>query len=1594
MPQASAVARAWHWLVGDKAQPGLGGASLVSKVCWGWVNPLIAKGWAGELGEDDARFLVPPGDEVEPLAAAFDAEYRAVKQARAARRSKRPPLLNTTTATLIRLYYFEFAVHSIWVLIETAVRLLAPVALREFLRWLQRAGAPGASEPAWVGWMWALAVAACGAALTLTHHVFFWIGMRLGYVMRQQVVSAIHAKVLRLNSASVAYASTGHVVNLASNDVRRLDDALPFWIYVWSAPLETLLVLVMVGLELGWAPAAAGVAVMLGVMPLQALLVQFVSGLRQATAARADERVRLTGEVISGALAMKMLGWEDPFTAAICGIRRQEVKHSGRMAQIRALNLALQFAMTPVVAFVTFATYRAMNGELNVPSVFYALSLLNLPKLTMVYFFVLGVQFLAELKVSLKRIDDFLSMPEPPPPTHQRGAAAANGAAADGGGAAPRKRLSLDLLWRRPGSSRAASGEVPAAAPEADGGGAVPVGGLRLGGADYDWNRNMDQLGLPSRGPSGGGGGGGAEGKEKGAGAAAGGEAASAASGSLALSRAGSSASPAPGGGGGAPPRRATLEGVVLDVPPGQLLGIAGEVGAGKSSLLAALLGELQPVRAQDGSVKGGPALRGRVAYCAQVPWIVAGSLKDNILFGSEPDDDRYAAVLSACALEQDLAELPAGDETELGERGINLSGGQKARVALARAAYSHADIILMDDPLSAVDPRVGRTLFDKCIGPNGLMAGRTRVLVTHQRQFLPRVDRVAVLRAGRIAAIGTWAELAPLQLPELMGGEGDAAIAADGDDADPAPASKAGASKAGAAKAPKVSEAGAPKAGAPKAAAASKPSKAAEAQAEPSGGAAANGAAAAAADAADFAVDESEAASGRPAALERIRTMAPDVNRRPADSGRGPGDGDGGSGSARRGGFRGSVARGFRSFSRAISDLRLNSLAGDADDGAGAGPSRRASMRRALSSSWRWASFRLFSAPGEAKLPPRVVAAARRGQLVKAEGRESGGVSWKVYGRYAAQGGAVAAVLVLLALLSGQGVLIGSDWWLALWAWAPPAVQAAPRYIWVYGLLVGLVFVVSISRASLFFASSMRASTRMHNAMIARVLRAPLSFFHTTPVGRVLNRFSNDLGRVDDQLPLALFDALQIGTMVVGALVLVSIAVPVVLPVFAPLLIAFILLRRRYIVTSREVKRMEAVTRSPVYAAFSATLKGLPTIRAYGAQGRFHEAFLSLLTLNGSWWYAFLGSSRWVGFRLDVISTATLAAGVLLSLAVRERLSAAILALALTHVIQLNGMLQWWVRQTAEVENSMTSVERMLEYTELPQEPPRLKEGGKAPPLGWPSSGALTYTSVWASYRPGLPPVLRDLTFDLPGGCSCGVVGRTGSGKSSLMLTLFRLIPVDRGTITLDGVDTSTIALDALRRQLAIIPQDPVLFSGTLRSNLDPWDRYADADLWEVLGAVQLKPAITAAGGLSAPMAEAGDNLSVGQRQLFCLARALLQDAKVLALDEATANVDRATDALIQSALRAFAHGGRRLGRGDGGDGAGGGGGRVLLVIAHRIDTILDTDTLLVLSNGELVESGPPGELTRREGGVFAGMVDAARAAAAAAAAGDAAAT
>ncbi|GAX82138.1 hypothetical protein CEUSTIGMA_g9566.t1 [Chlamydomonas eustigma] len=1186
-------------------------------------------------------------------------------------------------------------------------------------------------------------------------------------------------------------------------------------------------------------------------VPAQAALVRFVATYRQDTASWTDERVRLTSELIQGALAVKMLSWEKLFCQKLAGMRAGEAVHVAAMNRIRVLNTAMLFIVAPLVSFTAFGTYRLFHTTLSVPTVFYCLSLFQLPRTSMVVGFTLAVQTLTEVLVSIDRIDEFLSTKEPPLP------------------------LLLD-----------AADEEKAT--------------VVMNGADFDWNQPMGGLSTTASDIR-------QEVQSSGKEVELGGpvkEGVVSSAGGL------------------------TLSGIRFQLKKGELLGICGEVGSGKSSVLAALLGEMLPLHKEEGTEEmmtdTGPLVRGTVGYCQQVPWIVAGTVRENIVFDSSWDEEWYKKVLQACALDADIAMLPAGDATELGERGINLSGGQKARIALARACYCRPAVQLMDDPLSAVDPRVGRTLFQEAIMT--IMAGSTRVLVTHQRQYLPKCDRVMVMRGGRCAALGTWEEVSLLDLPEL----------------------KAGATAAGAAAEVSVDEA------------------------------------------ADQ-INRQQAAAAP--LLEYTLAVVPPLKagysgraelHSSADDGHAVEDGD--TMSAEQSKSEGSLKAaiglsGQRTF-RFLTGRRQK------PEVSSARVEQHLEFAETVDEVEAEAEKGCDSNSGSGSLLSDV-AHAQSGRLVKAEHRQEGDVSWAVYWLYIRKLGMPSTIAVTILLIGGQAVSVASDWWLSLWSRA--SNQADLRWVWTYGLLVGLVICVAMPRSYFFFTSTLRASTSIHDICAMRVMRAPLSFFHTNPVGRMLNRFSRDLGVVDDLLPFTSFDALQCAMVVLGAFLLVCIAVPVILPVFLPLILLFYYVRGRYIVASRECKRWEAVTRSPLYAFFTQSIKGLPTIRAYGAGKRFDMDFLGLLSVNNAWCFAIISTARWVGFRLDLICALTLSATALLAVAAEGMVQPQLLGLALTYTMSIMGVMQWFVRQTAEVENNMTSMERLLEYTVLPQEPPIVGEPGALdPPEGWPASGDLKFDMVTATYRPGLPPVLREVTFHLPAGTSCGLVGRTGSGKSSLMLALFRLISVDSGRIILDGVDVATIGLDGLRRQLAIIPQDPVLFSGTIRGNLDPWDTHPDAALWEALEAVQLKVAVQELGGLHARMAEAGDNLSVGQRQLFCLARALLQDARILALDEATASVDRGTDALIQSAVRRFARSrfSCDLNQSDGttkdtivstrDKAAEMPGGRVLLVIAHRIDTIIDMDRILVLGAGQLLEEGSPQVLAAKQGGIFSSMVTA----------------
>lgn len=1287
-------------------------ASWLSRLTYWFVNPLIRWGARGEIDETVGMVLLPESDTGEILSQQFSDVYHGGCGRNEAAH---------VWWCFLRIHKVCLARHLILALMETGSRIAQPIFLRKLLDWFS-----GEAGDSGEGWLWASLIALFAYIYVLIHHQTFWNGMRNGMRFRCQMIAQIQEKVLRLNGSALAKITSGKIINLVSNDVRRFDEAGTFWVFLIVGPLELIAVFILIGTRLGYLASFAGVSSLLMLIPMQSVLAKYIGSLRAAIAAQTDERVRLTGEAITGITAFKMLAWEKPLYLEIMKVRKREQRFIGWMNMIRATNMALTFAIMPLVSFVTFtvARYTIPLDQLTVSNVFFSISLLALPKLTMCEFFVHAVEAISEVRVSVRRIGSFLAFKEPEEVSNIDGHAD-------------------DML-------------------------------VNIDHVDFSWQE-----------------------------------------------------------GGGL-----TLRDIAFTLQRGELVCIVGAVGSGKTSLLNALMGELEKEASSCDSKTLNESLfvhSQSLSYCSQKPWIVSGSIQDNILFGSPYDEHWYQVVIAACCLDEDIVCLPHGDATMIGERGINLSGGQKARLAMARAMYKRADLNLFDDPLSALDSKVGAQVFSQCLShEDGIIWHRDEmnslpavVLVTHQKQYLSLCDRIVVLRKGQIAAFGSYGELVAAGIPEVV--------------------------------------------------------------------------------------------------------MSQDQTEHDRET--------------------------------FVSDKRLGRYKKE--------ESRGSLMSRKDSTYWRNFVSKRFDMKkmrptSRSKIDPSTKVTAS-GKIIVKEDQETGSVSWGVYKDLIMEFGMLRACFVLACLLGGQALFIFGDYWLASWAGSEDSTKLQSYWIWVYSIFVGVILVVSIVRAQLFFKSSLRASNSMHRIALTHILRSPLSFFHTNPSGRILNRFSKDLGVVDEQLPQVAFDSLQASMMVIGALVLLCVVVPVILPIFIPLIAIFVLIQRRYLRTSRELKRFEAVTRSPLYQNFNNILKGLTVIRAFRSQKTFRKDFLSLLSNNISWWFSWMTAARWIGFRLDVLVALLMTAAPLLMVGLRDKLgedNVKLVGLALSQSLYLAGLLQWMVRQTAEVENNMTSTERVFAYTKLEQEPPGLEEGGVPPPQSWPSKGTIEYSKVYAVYRKGLSPVLKNLSFRIEGGTSCGIVGRTGSGKSSLMLSLFRLIPITDGIVFIDNLDVSKIALDALRSQVAIIPQDPVLFSGTVRENLDPWNRYSDAAIWQALDKAQLKSHILSMStnkGLYIDLQECGDNLSCGQRQLMCLARVLLQeDARILALDEATANVDSSTDEQIQKAVYQACNGDVQ---------------RTLLVIAHRLDTIMASDNILVLSRGELVEHGAPSHLLQDENGIFHNM-------------------
>ncbi|KAJ4703014.1 ABC transporter C family member 2-like [Melia azedarach] len=584
---------------------------------------------------------------------------------------------------------------------------------------------------------------------------------------------------------------------------------------------------------------------------------------------------------------------------------------------------------------------------------------------------------------------------------------------------------------------------------------------------------------------------------------------------------------------------------------------------------------------------------------------------------------------------------------------------------------------------------------------------------------------------------------------------------------------------------------------------------------------------------------------------------------------------------------------------------------------------------------------------------------------LIKQEERETGVVGWKVLSRYKdALGGLWVVLILFMCYFLAETLRISSSTWLSYWTDQGSSTTHGPLfYNLIYSLLSFSQVLVTLANSYWLIISSLYAARRLHNAMLHSILRAPMVFFHTNPLGRIINRFAKDLSDIDRNV--ATFVNIFLGQVaqLLSAFVLIGIISTMSLWAIMPLLVLFYAAYLYYQSTAREVKRLDSITRSPVYAQFGEALNGLTTIRAYKAYDRMANINGKSMDNNIRFTLVNMSANRWLAIRLETLGglmiwlTATFAV-MQNGRAKNQQAFASTMGLLLSYTLNITGLLAVVLKHASLAENSLNAVERVGTYIELPSEAPLVIENHRPSP-GWPSSGSIKFEDVFLRYRPELPPVLHGLSFTVPPSDKVGIVGRTGAGKSSMLNALFRIVELERGRILIDGYDIGKLGLMDLRKVLGIIPQSPVLFSGTVRFNLDPFSKHSDTDLWEALERAHLKDAICRNSlGLDSQVSEAGENFSVGQRQLLSLARASLRRSKILVLDEATAAVDVRTDALIQKTIREEFKS------------------CTMLIIAHRLNTVIDCGRILLLDSGQVLEYDTPEELLSNEESAFSKMV------------------
>ncbi|KAK3842495.1 MAG: ABC transporter type 1, transmembrane domain-containing protein [Linnemannia gamsii] len=1415
-------------------------SSLYSQLTFSWINPLVYLGYKRPLQDTDLPFL-----EV------IDESHTTVQQFKLNQKS-------TFYRSLFNAIKYEVLLQHIYCTPALLLPLVAPYCLNKIVKYIE---CEECGAPTFENYIWVFALLASTLLESIALQATCHAGRRIFVHVTSICNTAVFEKSIRRKDVSAAAAGGAkdakeksesndedsddatkpiNISNLIAVDIKKMEDTFCYIYEFYGFPIQFSMATLQLYYLLG-RTALIGAAFMLITLPIPALLFSAVMKLFQNIMNTKDTRMDALNEMLSAIRIVKFFGWEGKFVEKITAARENELAQTRKSYIRMALAETVWFIVPLLNVVVLILTYTKYYGlELSASILFTTLSLFvimrnSLNNMPWVF------QNAMRASISLKRINRFLQEDDIVRDT---------------------TITKLDTKAARNSSS---SGLISSQKQQ-------PVVGFV--NATFSWpNKEVEKV--PAK---------------------------------IAAEKESSwfqkvkskfskknivledtptiiAAEPE------AVQERFQLKDLSIDFPVGKLALIVGPTGAGKTALLLALLGELDRVEGQmflprlDYNDRRSSTLGSGIAYVSQTAWLQNTTIRDNILFGKKFDQDLYDAVVEGCALVTDFEILESGDMTEIGEQGITLSGGQKQRVSLARAIYSDARVLLLDDCLSAVDTHTGKHLFGTLNGP--LVEGRTILMATHQVQLtLNSADLVVVLEKGRVVGAGTpeqavtlgWVDNVSLTAPAS---DNDSEISTlDGDEEDTVK---------------KVKDSVAKK------------------------------------DAVKLTEDEKKNEGAVSWRVYKVYWNA---------------------------------SGGFFVWATVIGLLAMNQAL---DMGQNLWFAHWTNQMSSSTGAMLMSTYRTVASEN--------LQVSIRNAFTPKNGDEYGAVTMAVFGK-----GTPASVNIEFYL----GVYVLLSFCTTLF----------------YGLASFYIMVVP----------SIRGSRVLHEQLLRKVARAKVRFFDTTPMGRIVNRFSADITSIDDNVGRAFHHFLITALTVIGIVIIISSNMPKFIIAAVFIVAMYMVIAMLYVPVSRDLKRLNSNSRSPILNHFSETLNGLITIRAYGFEDRFLAKNLVTLDNNNRTFLLLWSSNRWLHWRVDATGALVSFSTAMLILQNHGNIEPGYAAMSMSYSLMFTMMVVWMIRIYADIQINLNSVERVVEYMDLEEEPPAIIEGSR-PPAEWPYAGEISIDHLTMRYAPDTPDVIKDISFTIKAGEKVGVVGRTGSGKSTFAISLFRFMDPVKGSITIDGIDISKIGLQDLRSKLTIIPQDPILFKGTLRSNLDPFGELEDVDLWEALRRSHLIPAsstqptttnaatavnasaTTSAKASSSSTAndaasvksastgsttkdtpeivdpskitldtsvkENGSNFSQGQRQLISLARALVRKSKIIIMDEATASVDFDTDLKIQTTIREEMAD------------------ATILTIAHRIRTIADFDRVLVMNAGEVAEFDKPLTLMRKEGGLFRSMCE-----------------